>query len=132
MAVKVALGAPDLRHTVLAVLSLAAQEGQTSTPIVSFFRAFADLADQFRDALPALVFSRTAHSAYSKRLDSALQSWVGYTVGLPNPVLRNLELRPDAAARHLAWLEERYGGEYVERLRPIARKFVSIVSETRA
>jgi hypothetical protein len=108
-----------LKHQVLAILSLAARQGRNRVPILDFFKAFADLTEEFGNVLPGLVFSRTAHSAYSKRLDAALQELVGSSVDIPNPKLQYLEVSSDAAGRHLVWLKEKYGEEQIDDLMPL-------------
>jgi hypothetical protein len=113
-----------LKDQVLAILSLAARRGTTQVPILDFFRAFADLADEFTPMLPGLIFSRTTYSAYSKQLDTALQELVGFSVDLPNPKLQYLEVSQEAAGRHLSWLEEKYGKEYIDSLQPLAEALI--------
>ncbi|MCH7605080.1 hypothetical protein IID24_03785 [Patescibacteria group bacterium] len=115
-----------LQHVVLAILSLAAERGQTRMAFVDFFRAFADLKDEFGDTLPPMVFTRTVGSAaYSKRLDDALGS-IGSSIDLRLP--RHLELRQDIAHRHLRWLREKYGQERIDNLQPIVKRFIECLT----
>jgi len=112
-----------LSDVVLGILSLAATEGRTKIPILEFFGTFAHLKEEYGGVLPTIIFTKTWRSAYSKGLDRALQELVGCGVGLPNPQLQNLEVTPDAAQRHLAWLEAKYGLEAVKQLKPLADRF---------
>jgi len=99
----------SLKDEVLGLLSDAAIKGTERIKITDFYRAFAQLAEQYPNEFPPMVFTRAGNSAYSKRLDSAVQSLVGYSVNLPNPQLQYLELSRDTAERHMDWLRETYG-----------------------
>ncbi len=113
-----------LKDTVLALLSLAAEEGHRSIPLIDFYRAFADTYEEYGDVLPPLIFTRTAGSAYSKRLDEALAAKIGYSVDLPNPRLQRTSIELDAAKRHLAWLDSKYGPEYMDRVKHLTSTFI--------
>ena len=114
-----------LRKTVLAVLSLAAEEGQTRIPITQIYRRFADLVEKYPGLFPPMLFTKGPYSAYSKRLDDALQSLIGYDVELPNPRLQFTEISKEAAKRRLARLKDAYGEEYLAAVQPIARDFLA-------
>jgi len=103
----------SLKDEVLGLLSDAALKGKGKIKITDFYRAFAQLAEQHPDEFPPMVFTRAGNSAYSKRLDSAVQSLVGYSVNLPNPELQYLELGADTAQRHMDWLRDTYGDDAV-------------------
>src|SRR5712691_8464347 len=113
-----------LKDTVLAMLSIAAEQGRTTIPLRAFYRASAVVANEYSDIVPPLIFTRTEHSAYSKRLDEALSERIGYSVDLPNPRLQRTALRPSAAKRHLAWLSHKYGSEYLERVQQLTSAFL--------
>lgn len=119
----------SLKDQVLAILSLASRRGRTRIPILEFFSGFAGLADKFPDMVPDLVFNKTAYSAYSKRLDGAIQGLVGFSVDLPNPKLQCLEVTPEAADRHLAWLDEKYGHAYIRSLEPLVEALIQGLSD---
>jgi len=114
-----------LKDLVLAMLSLAAVQGKNRIPIVKFYQIFADMADDLPPMFPPLIFTRTSYSAYSKRLDDALQFWVGYGVEVPNPGLKHIQVMGESAERHLDWFKERYGEEKLEALRPLVAQFIS-------
>jgi hypothetical protein len=111
---------PELKHKVLAILSLAATKGCDKVPDVRIFELFARLVDAHPDVFPGLRFVRTKHYTYSKQLDSAIQSWVGCGLDLPNPKLQTEQILPDRAERHLRRLEVRFGQEFVQQLEPLA------------
>jgi hypothetical protein len=115
----------SLRDIVLGMLSHAAVEGTTRVPLGEFQRAFEVVVVGHRNMFPPMHFTKSAYSVYSKRLDDALQSVVGFSVDLPNPQLQFLEVTKDAAKRHLAWLEDKYGRSAVDKLKPLAKAFVS-------
>lgn len=117
-----------LNHIVIGVLSLAAQNGVTRVPNRLLYRAFADLVEQSPDSFPPMRFTRTGSSAYSKRFEDALQSLIGYSVELPNPRLKDIVTGPDAATRHLAWLEEVDGHPFIEELRLLAKEIIDKVN----
>ena len=113
-----------LRYIVLGILSIAARENRPQIPVTEFYRLFAEMVDDVGESLPAMAFTRTDYSAYSKRLDEALQSLVGYSLDLPNPRLRYLELQPDAADRHLKWLDAKFEEHsLVGTLEPLVRRW---------
>lgn len=103
----------SLKDEVLGLLSDAALKGKERIKITDFYRAFAQLAEQNPNDFPPMVFTRAGNSAYSKRLDTAVQSLVGYSVNLPNPQLQYLELSRDTAQRHMDWLRDTYGEDAV-------------------
>src|SRR5712691_9087516 len=113
----------SLRDTVLAILSLAAVEGKERVRLTDFYKAFEGVFEANKDAFPPMRFSRTSYSVYSKRLDDALQSLIGYSISLPNPSLQYLELKTDVAIRNLAWLRDKYGSE-IDRIEPLAKEFL--------
>ncbi len=115
----------SLRDTVLGLISLMASQGRTRVPITEFFKIFGDLHEKFSSLLPPMLFTHTAHSAYSKQLDDALQSLVGYSVELPNPTLQCIELQDQVAKRHLIWLEKKFGRNFIDCLEPFARSFLA-------
>ncbi|MEK6712535.1 MAG: hypothetical protein AABZ64_18360 [Nitrospinota bacterium] len=117
-----------LKHMVLAILSHVAKKGGTRIPIMEVYRVFAELVDEKKEAFPPLVFTKTAYSAYSKRLDDAIQSFIGYGIELPNPSLQYAEIGEEAADRHLSWLSSKYGQDYIESLRSMADRFLSKLS----
>ena len=108
-----------LKDRVLAVMSLTAQNGLNRIPILELFSAFAEVSNKFPARFPELVFSQNAESAYSKQLDSAIQDRIGYGVDLPNPSLQYFEISQDSASRHLTWLKEKYGSDYLSGLKPV-------------
>lgn len=122
-----------LDDLVLAVLSLAAKKGRTKIPLKEFYKAFAQLVDEHGGLFPPMLFTETGDSAYSKRLDDALQLLLGYGVDLPNPVLRYLEVPEDVADHHLTWLHRKYDKDdfpsWIDDLQPIVDQFVSKVSK---
>ncbi len=115
---------PSLRDMVLGMLSLAAVEGKSRVPLTEFYRAFEAVVDAHRDMFPPMHFTKNAYSVYSKRLDDALQSIVGFSIELPNPHLQFLEVKDDAAKRHLAWLNEKYGKDTLDKLKGLTNEFV--------
>lgn len=114
----------SLRDIVLGMLSIAAVSGTTKVPLTEFYRAFEAVVEAHRDMFPPLRFTKNAYSVYSKRLDDALQSLVGYSIELPNPQLQFLEIKEDAAKRHLAWLSDKYGPDVIDNLKPLAGEFL--------
>ncbi len=101
----------SLRDMVLAILSLASVQGTERVRLADFYGAFEGVFRAHGDAFPPMRFTRNAYSVYSKRLDDALQSLIGYSISLPNPSLQYLELKTDVAIRNLAWLRDKYGSE---------------------
>lgn len=120
--------ADSLKDIVLGILSAVAVRGAPRVRITEFYRGFADLVDAHKEFFPPMLFTRGSHSVYSKRLDDALQSLIGYTVALPNPQLQYLQLEKDAAARQLAWLEDKYGSEAVKIIQSLAGEFLKAVT----
>jgi hypothetical protein len=96
----------SLRDMVLGMLSVAAVKGTTRVPLTDFFGAFEAVVEAHPDRFPPMHFTKNACSVYSKRLDDAVQSFVGGSIELPNPSLQFLEIKQDAAKRHIAWLSE--------------------------
>jgi hypothetical protein len=125
-------GAPpvqqSLRDMVLGMLSIAAVEGTTKVPLAEFFGAFESVVVAHPDMFPPMYFTKNAYSVYSKRLDDALQSLVGYSIELPNPQLQFLEIKKDAAKRHLTWLNDKYGADVINNLKPLAGEFLHRVA----
>ena len=117
-----------LKFVVLAMLSLASQQGQTKTPVIKLYKAIANLTEEFSGVFPPMVFTRTEYSAYSKRLDDALQELVGSSVDLPNPRLRELVLPPEIAEGHLTFLREKYGTSMIDNLQPIVERLVDEIN----
>ena len=113
----------SLRDMVLAILSLAAVEGTERVRLTNFYKAFEGVFNDHRNAFPPMRFSHTSYSVYSKRLDDALQSLIGFSISLPNPSLQYLELKTDLAIRNLAWLRDKYGPE-MDRIEPLAKEFL--------
>lgn len=109
---------------VLAVLSMASVQGTKRVPLTDFYAAFAGLVEAHRDLFPPMHFTKNASSISSKRLDDALQSFIGGSVELPNPRLQFLEVGDDAAKRHLAWLGDKYGQDAVNSIEPLTREFL--------
>lgn len=124
-------GAPpvqqSLRDMVLGMLSIAAIEGTTKIPLTEFSGAFEAVVEAHRDMFPPMHFTKNAYSVYSKRLDEALQSFIGGSIDLPNPHLQFLEVREDAAKRHLAWLKDKYGADVIDNLKPLTSEFLKHV-----
>ncbi len=120
----------SLRDAVLAILSMAAVEGTTRVRLTEFYKAFAGVVDNHRDMFPPMLFTRNAYSVYSKRLDDAVQSLVGYSIELPNPELQHLEVAVDAAERHLGRLRDRYTADKINRLKPLVAEFLKSVGES--
>jgi hypothetical protein len=116
-----------LRHRLLAILSLAAFKKQNRVPLTYFFEIFADLSATFPEAFSGLQVNRTASYAYSKQLDSALQSLVGSGVDIPNPSLQSIEIKDAAAARIIQRLKDSYGDEFIDSLNPIADELINRV-----
>lgn len=114
----------SLRDMVLAILSMAAVQGTERVRLTEFYKAFEGVFEANKDAFPPMRFTRNSHSVYSKRLDGALQSLIGYSISLPNPSLQYLELKTDVAIRNLAWLRDKYGSEVVDGLAPLAGDFI--------
>lgn len=114
----------SLRDMVLAILSLAAVQGTERVRLTDFYNAFEGVFEAHRDAFPPMRFTRNSLSVYSKGLDGALQSLIGYSISLPNPSLQYLELKTDVAIRNLAWLRDKYGSEIVDGLAPLAGEFL--------
>jgi len=117
----------SLRDTVLGMLSVAAVKGTTKVPLTEFFRAFAAVVDAHPDRFPPMHFTKNACTVYSKRLDDALQSFVGGSIELPNPSLQFLEVKEDAAKRHLAWLSDKYETDVASNLTPLTEEFLASV-----
>ena len=113
---------PSLRDIVLAILSMTAVQGRERVRLTEFYRAFERVFEAHKSAFPPMRFTRNSYSVYSKRLDDAIQSLIGYSVALPNPSLQYLELKTDVAIRNLAWLRDKYGSE-VDRIEPLFREF---------
>jgi hypothetical protein len=114
-----------LRDTVLAILSLVSKQGKTRVPLTEIYEIFADLAEKYPDRFPGLAFMRTPFTTYSKRLDDAIQDWVGYSIDVPNPTLQYVEIGSNAAERHLTWLRDRYGSEWLDSLNIVGTEFIN-------
>jgi hypothetical protein len=117
----------SLRDMVLGVLSVAAVKGTTKVPLTEFFTAFEAVVGAYPDRFPPMHFTRNACSVYSKKLDDALQSFVGGSIELPNPSLQFLEVKEDAAKRHLAWLSDKYETDVASSLTPLTEEFLARV-----
>jgi hypothetical protein len=123
-------GLNSLRDLVLAILSMASVQGTNRVPLTEFYRAFADVAAKHGRVFPPMHFSKNPYSVYSKRLDEAVQSLVGYSISLPNPQLQYLEVKKAAAERHLSRLRDRYGSQAVKSLAPIVKEFLESIKKT--
>jgi hypothetical protein len=125
-------GAPpvqqSLRDMVLGMLSIAAVEGRTRVPLTEFSGAFEAVVEKHRDMFPPMRFTKNADSVYSKRLDEALQSFIGGSIDVPNPQLQFLQVEKAAARRHLAWLRDKYGTGAVDSLKPLTKEFLARLS----
>jgi len=120
----------SLRDMVLGMLSIAAVEGRTKVPLTEFSGAFEAVVEKYRDMFPPMRFTKNADSVYSKRLDEALQSFIGGSIDLPNPQLQFLQVEKDAAKRHLAWLNDKYGTDVVDSLKPLTKEFLAHLSSS--
>ena len=119
----------SLRDMVLGMLSVAAVKGTTKVPLTDFYGAFEAVVEAHPSQFPPMHFTKNACSVYSKRLDDAIQSFVGGSIELPNPRLQFLEVKVDAAKRHLAWLDEKYHTDIATDLTPLADEFLARVKE---
>jgi hypothetical protein len=117
----------SLRDMVLGMLSVAAVKGTTRVPLTDFFGAFEGVVEAHPDRFPPMHFTRNACSVYSKRLDDAVQSFVGGSIELPNPSLQFLEIKQDAARRHIAWLSDKYATDIASNLEPLTEEFLTRV-----
>ena len=117
----------SLRDMVLGMLSVAAVKGTTRVPLTDFYGAFEAVVEAHPDRFPPMHFTRNACSVYSKRLDDAVQSFVGGSIELPNPSLQFLEIKQDAARRHIAWLSDKYDTDIARNLEPLTKEFLSRV-----
>jgi hypothetical protein len=117
----------SLRDMVLGMLSVAAVKGTTRVPLTDFFGAFEAVVEAHPDRFPPMHFTRNACSVYSKRLDDAVQSFVGGSIELPNPSLQFLEIKQDAARRHIAWLSDKYSTDIASNLEPLTEEFLTSV-----
>jgi hypothetical protein len=129
---KAALLQQSLRDIVLGILSMAAIQGTERVRLTDFYQAFERVFEAHKSTFPPMRFTKNSYSVYSKRLDDALQSLIGYSISLPNPSLQYLELKTDVAIRSLAWLRDKYGSE-VDGLEPLTKDFLREVrSRTQA
>ncbi len=117
----------SLRDTVLGILSVAAVKGTPRVPLAEFFTAFEAVVGAHPDRFPPMHFTRNACSVYSKKLDDALQSFIGGSIELPNPSLQFLEVKEDAAKRHLAWLSDKYRTDIARSLTSLTDEFLARV-----
>jgi hypothetical protein len=120
---------PDmpLKHRLLAILSLAASRGQNRIPMKFFYQIFADLSAKFPEVLPGLDANRTPSYAYSKPLDGALQSLIGFGVNIPSPDFWGIEVSSRAAEHFVRRLEDSYGPEAIEEFGVIAEELINRV-----
>jgi hypothetical protein len=119
-----------LRYSVLAILSLvAAERGKTKIPVKGLYEAFAHVVDEVPDKFPRLAFTRTPYYVYSKRLDDAIQYWVGYGIEVPILELQCVEIGQEAAERHLARLKSKFGAELIDGLSSAASSFFDEISK---
>jgi hypothetical protein len=99
-----------LKHLLSALLASAAEQGIDKIEIDTFFSILAELLrkDEYKSVAPPLAFRQTGKLYYSKRVDEALQSLVGYFVQIPNPTMQRLQVPQSLATLQLQWLREKY------------------------
>jgi len=113
-----------LKHLLSALLASAAERGFERIKIANFFSILAELLrrEDYRSVAPPLTFRQTGEAYYSKRIDEALQSLIGYLADIPNPTMQCLLIDKSLAERQLQWLRETYPEQP---WLPLAQAFVS-------
>jgi len=113
-----------LSHRILIILVAAATKGKTRMPITAYYDIFAELIGQFPNVFPDIaVIIRTHYGAYSKPLDSALQSLVCYSVDI-NLKLQCYEISEDSGNRQIVSLREKYSPAFIDSLMPVVAVFM--------
>lgn len=113
---------PTLAEFALAIISLLAIRGTNRFVTVELHRAFAACYKKFEAQFPVpMVFGEEGHGAYySKRLESALNA---SSSCLALDVHNRVSMTPQAAARSLAKLREKFGNDYINSLDELVDKF---------
>jgi hypothetical protein len=121
----------DLADVVVGVLSLANvchKIQKVSKP--DFYRISLRLAAEFPDLFSGVVFTQTGEYVYSKVLGDALERALRLGVEVMNPRFYYIGVHDEVdAARNLNLIRENAGKDFVEALKPIANRFVTLLGD---
>jgi len=126
------LGEPgDLADVIVATLSLAHAFGFTKVSKPDFYKIFSQLTEEFPDLFPPMVFTQTGDYLYSKTLGDALEQSLRTGLVPMNPRFFYFGLQtPDQAGRNLELIKENNDDRFIERLKPLAERFATLVNES--